>query len=163
MVGSSITCSGSLQRTDRVPSNSLMRGAAIAAALALAGCSQQADPQPRELPVLAGKIELMSLEPVEVEKLSKEGKIRLIDVRSDEEIAEGIIPGAEHIALDKLDPAKLDLSDGREPVFYCRTDRRSEIAAEKYAKATGKKATHLKGGITAWEEAKLPVQKPVLF
>lgn len=163
MVGFSITCSGSLQQTDRVNPTGLMRSAAIVAALAVAGCAAEAESDKSERADLVAAVELASvseIDPIELEKLSKARKIRIIDVRTDEEVAEGIIPGAEHIALDAFDPAKLDLSDGREPVFYCRSDRRSGIAAEKFAKVTGKKVLHLKGGIKAWEEAKLPVQKP---
>ena len=87
----------------------------------------------------------------------KDGNIRLIDVRTDEEVAEGAIPGAEHIALDEFDPAKLDLSDGREVITYCRSGRRSGIAAERLSKFTKKPTRHLEGGITAWEKAKLPL------
>jgi len=78
------------------------------------------------------------------------GNVRLIDVRTDVEVAEGAIPGAEHIALDRFDPAKLDLSDGREVVLYCRTGRRSAIAG-------GKPVEHLAGGIIAWDEAQQPI------
>ncbi len=79
--------------------------------------------------------------------------VRLIDVRRDEEVALGVIPGAEHIALDAFDPAQLDLSDGREVVLYCRSGRRSGIAAERLAAHTGAPAQHLAGGILAWQEA----------
>ncbi len=85
------------------------------------------------------------------------GNVRLIDVRTDVEVAEGAIPGAEHIALDRFDPAKLDLSDGREVVLYCRTGRRSAIAGERLAAATGKPVEHLAGGIIAWDEAQQPI------
>lgn len=90
----------------------------------------------------------------------KAGNVRLIDVRTDAEVAEGMIPGAEHIALDQFDPASLDLSDGREVVLYCRSGRRSAIAGEKLAAATGKPVEHLAGGILAWEEAQQPVETP---
>lgn len=80
-----------------------------------------------------------------------QGNIRLIDVRRADEVAEGIIPGAEHIALDEFDPAALDLSDGREIVLYCRSGRRSGIAAEALAAHTGEPAQHLEGGILAWQ------------
>ncbi len=102
---------------------------------------------------------LVALSPEELVARIEAGKIRLIDVRTDEEVAEGVIPGAEHIALDRFDPAKLDLSDGREVVLYCRSGRRSAVAAEKLAAATGKPAEHLAGGILAWEAAGLPVEK----
>jgi rhodanese-related sulfurtransferase len=93
-------------------------------------------------------------------KAIAEGSVRLIDVRRDDEWAEGRIEGAEHIPLDQFDPASLDLSDVREVVLYCRSGRRSGIAAEQLAKHTGKPAKHLEGGILAWQEADLPVSKP---
>ena len=85
------------------------------------------------------------------------GKVRLIDVRTDAEVAEGVIAGAEHIPLDRFDPAALDLSDGREVVLYCRSGRRSAIAGERLAAAIGAPAQHLSGGILAWEEAGQPI------
>jgi rhodanese-related sulfurtransferase len=84
------------------------------------------------------------------------GDVRLIDVRTAEEVAEGTIPGAEHIALDDFDPAQLDLSDGREVILYCRSGRRSGIAAERLAQYTGEPAKQLAGGIIAWREAGYP-------
>lgn len=85
------------------------------------------------------------------------GNVRLIDVRTAEEVAEGFIPGAEHIALVTFDPEALDLSDGREVVLYCRSGRRSGIAAERLSNHTGEPAQHLAGGILAWREAGQPV------
>ena len=82
-----------------------------------------------------------------------QGNLRLIDVRRDDEVAEGMIPGAEHIALDQFDPAALDLSDGREIVLYCRSGRRSREAGERLAAFTGEPAQHLAGGYVAWVEA----------
>lgn len=102
---------------------------------------------------------LVSLSPEELAQRIKAGDVRLIDVRTDEEVAEGTIPGAEHIALDRFDPATIATDDGREVVFYCRSGRRSAIAAEKLAEATGAPATHLEGGILAWEAAGQPVAK----
>jgi rhodanese-related sulfurtransferase len=132
--------------------------ALAAASLALAACAEEAEIAPVEELALPELAQIEALEAKQVDELLKEKKIRLIDVRTDEEVAEGMIPGAEHIALDKFDPEKLDLSDGREPVLYCNSDRRSGIAAEKLSKFTGKKARHLKGGFQAWREAKLPVR-----
>lgn len=88
------------------------------------------------------------------------GTVRVIDVRTQEEVDSGIIPEAEHIPLDQFDPAKLDLSDGRDVVLYCRSGRRSAIAAEKLAAALGAPAQHLEGGMLGWEAAGLPVDKP---
>lgn len=108
----------------------------------------------------AASAPLVPLSPEELAARIKAGNVRLIDVRTDAEVAEGTIPGAEHIALDTFDPARLDLSDGREVVLYCRSGRRSAIAGERLAAATGQPVEHLEGGILAWEAAGQPVTAP---
>jgi rhodanese-related sulfurtransferase len=127
-----------------------MAGAGAAASAADDTISAAASPTPAPL---------ISLSPEELAARLAKGNIRLIDVRTDAEVAEGMIPGAEHIALDRLDPASLDPSDGREVVLYCRSGRRSAIAGEKLAAATGQPVEHLAGGMLAWEEAGQSVAK----
>lgn len=119
--------------------------------LAMAATSEDAAaPLPAPAPIV-------SLSPEELAERIKAGDVRLIDVRTEEEVAEGTIPGAEHVALDRFDPAAIATDDGREVVFYCRSGRRSAIAAEKLAEATGAPVAHLEGGIIAWEAAGQPV------
>lgn len=119
--------------------------------LAFAGTTGETDAAPAPL---------VALSPDELAAKIAAGNVRLIDVRTDEEVAEGTIPGAEHIALDSFDPASLDLGDGREVVLYCRSGRRSAIAGEKLAAVTGAPVEHLEGGILAWEAAGKPVERP---
>ncbi|MFM7404635.1 MAG: rhodanese-like domain-containing protein, partial [Erythrobacter sp.] len=102
---------------------------------------------------------LVGVSPEQLAAQISKGQVRLIDVRTAEEVAEGIIPGAEHIPLDTFDPAALDLSDGRAVVLYCRSGRRSGIAGEELAAATGEAAVHLEGGIIAWQAAGQRIQK----
>jgi rhodanese-related sulfurtransferase len=116
-----------------------------------------ARPADAEAGAIAASAALIDLSPAELAARMAAGNVRLIDVRTDVEVAEGAIPGAEHIALDRFDPAKLDLSDGREVVLYCRSGRRSAIAGERLAAATGKPVKHLAGGIIAWDEAQQPI------
>jgi len=122
------------------------------AAASAFGETAEAAPMPTATPLIA-------LSPEDLATRLATGNVRLIDVRTDAEVAEGTIPGAEHIALDRFDPAKLDLSDGREVVLYCRSGRRSGIAGEQLAAVTGAPVEHLEGGILAWEEAGQPVAK----
>jgi rhodanese-related sulfurtransferase len=103
---------------------------------------------------------LIPLTPDELAARIKAGNVRVIDVRTDAEVAEGTIPGAEHIALDRFSAESLDFSDGREVVLYCRSGRRSAIAGEKLAQVTGAPVQHLEGGMLAWEAAGQPVAKP---
>jgi rhodanese-related sulfurtransferase len=134
---------------------------ALSAALALSACgAATASEDAAEAAEAAPAVSVALLSTAELAALLEDDNIRLIDVRRDEEVAEGMIPGAEHIMLDDFDPAALDLSDGREVVLYCRSGRRSGIAAERLAEHTGETARHLDGGILAWEEAGLPVSTP---
>lgn len=81
------------------------------------------------------------------------GHVDLIDVRSAQEFAEGHIAGARNIPLDQFDPAMLDAGSDAPVVIYCRSGRRSDVAARRLAAHTGAPATHLDGGIVAWEAA----------
>lgn len=93
------------------------------------------------------------LSPEEVSRALTTGSIRLIDIRTDAEVADGgTIPGAEHIPMDRLDASVLENNDGREVVLYCRSGKRSEMAATKLASETGKTVTHMPGGILAWRD-----------
>ena len=84
--------------------------------------------------------------------------IQLIDVRSAEEFAEGHLEGAINIPVDEFYPAALPDPQGASRVLYCRSDRRSGVAAERLA-ASGAEAVHMDGGILAWEAAGLPVTR----
>ena len=128
----------------------------LAAGLVLAACSEQPMVEPVEVQA-AQTVE--EIDPVRLQALLADGNIRLIDVRRDDEVSQGMIPGAEHIMLDNFDPASLDMSDGREIVLYCRSGRRSGIAAEKLAAFTSKPAKHLQGGILGWQEVGQPISK----
>ncbi|QIQ87892.1 rhodanese-like domain-containing protein [Erythrobacter sp.] len=103
---------------------------------------------------------VIDLAPAELRARLGTGAVRLIDVRTDAEVAEGIIPGAEHIALDRFDPAALALSEDEVVVLYCRSGRRSGIAAERLAAHTGEPAAHLAGGILAWQQADGEIVRP---
>lgn len=102
---------------------------------------------------------MIDLTPEQLAERLKAGNIRLIDVRTDEEVAAGMIPGAEHIPLSQFDPAKLGPDDGRAVVLYCRSGRRSTMAGEKLSAALGKPVEHLAGGILAWEQADQPLEQ----
>jgi rhodanese-related sulfurtransferase len=86
-----------------------------------------------------------------------QGGLRLVDVRTDAEIAQGKIPQGEPLPLH-LVPLKLaDMDKGATTVFYCRFGGRSAQAAA-FAAANGfTDVYNLQGGIIAWANAGLPV------
>jgi rhodanese-related sulfurtransferase len=107
-----------------------------------------------------GEMSVAGLTNEELELFMESGHLRLIDVRTAEEVAEGMIPGAQHIPLDEFDPANLDPRTVQDVVLYCRSGRRSAIAAEKLAAFTGEPAKHLADGIIGWKEAGLETVLP---
>lgn len=76
----------------------------------------------------------------------------LIDVRTDMEWDASRIPGAKHVPLDQLAAHAGELDPEDELIIYCRTDNRSQMAAEALAGA-GYNARFLAGGIKAWAES----------
>ena len=92
-------------------------------------------------------------------KLIEEPNVVVLDVRSAAEFAEGHIEGAVNIDQaqdDFIAKAKAALPTSKTIAVYCRSGRRSANAAGKLADA-GYKCINLKGGIMAWQDAKLPV------
>ena len=89
----------------------------------------------------------------QMEKLVKEGAA-LIDCRETEEVEEGIIEGASHMALSDLDEKEAEFPKDKPVIFYCRSGRRS-LAACEIAKAwTDKPLYSLAGGILNYKEVR---------
>lgn len=105
-------------------------------------------------------VSVIDLTAAELAEKIATGNVRLIDVRTAEEVAAGIIPGAEHLPLDSFDPALLSGDDTREIVLYCRSGRRSGIAGQALSEHRGEPAQHLAGGILAWQEAGFETVEP---
>ncbi len=82
-------------------------------------------------------------------------EVRLIDVRTAEEYAEGHLAGAENIDVkDTLFAERIKGVEGKVAV-YCRGGRRSLKAAEQLV-ASGCTVYNLDGGILAWQKAGKP-------
>lgn len=85
--------------------------------------------------------------------------VSLIDVRTPQEFEEGRIPGAVNIdesSSNFIEEVKQEINPGSAVAIYCRSGRRSEIAAKLLAKA-GYEVSDLKGGILNWEKSGLTV------
>jgi len=85
----------------------------------------------------------------------------ILDVRTPKEWAEtGVIPGAVKITLTELNKNLDKLPPKNRPILvYCKAGARGQYALT-YLKLLGyKNVKNLKGGITAWLNAGLPVEK----
>lgn len=71
--------------------------------------------------------ELKTITAQEVQqKLEAGEKLNLIDVREDDEVAEGMIPEATHIPMGNVAMHLDDLDDANEYILICRSGKRSE-------------------------------------
>jgi rhodanese-related sulfurtransferase len=88
--------------------------------------------------------------------------LQLLDVRTPEEVAAGIIAGAQHINVhdgDFAEKASKTLDKNLPLVLYCKAGGRSAKAADLLAQQGFSKIYNLTGGIIAWESAGKPVQR----
>nr|WP_299031206.1 rhodanese-like domain-containing protein [uncultured Tenacibaculum sp.] len=86
--------------------------------------------------------------------LENEDNVQLLDVRTPQEWAEGVIndPIKIDITGDDFEGKVLEKLDKTQPVYiYCRSGGRSKKATELLAKK-GYKAYNVLGGILEWEE-----------
>jgi len=100
-----------------------------------------------------------TLEPADVARLMRAGKLLLIDVREPAEYAAERIPGALLYPLSSFDAAALPPDATRRVVFHCGSGKRSLTAAERRLAAGEEHAAHMGGGIAAWKAAGLPLMR----
>ena len=91
-----------------------------------------------------------NVDAAELVRLQESGNIRLVDVRTDAEVARGVIPGAIHIPLHLI-PVRMSEMDGSTPtVIYCQSGGRSGQACGFLAAKGWSNLANLQGGIIGW-------------
>lgn len=98
--------------------------------------------------------EIQIITPEELQKKLEQGvKLELVDVREDEEVAQGMIPGAKHIRMGEI-PVNLDYFDkDKEYIFICRSSARSGNVCH-YLQEQGYKVRNMTGGMLNWSGEK---------
>lgn len=86
------------------------------------------------------------------------GETRLLDVRQPSEWAAGHVPGAIYITGAELPGRLADVPDAAPLAVTCGTGYRSSVAASLLARAGREHIANVPGGMTAWEQAGLPVE-----
>ena len=84
----------------------------------------------------------------------------LVDVRNDDEVAQGMIEGAKHIPLPELEARLSELDPKAPTVFVCRSGGRSGRATKLAREKGFERAGSLQGGMIHWGEEGLPATKP---
>lgn len=100
-----------------------------------------------------GDIQMYGFKEIDIaalQNLQAQGKVALIDVRTDAEVARGAIAGAEHLPLHMLPIRANDMSHDVPTVFYCQSGGRSGQACAFMASKGYTNVYNLQGGILAW-------------
>jgi rhodanese-related sulfurtransferase len=95
-------------------------------------------------------------------KIAQDPNLQVLDVRTPEEIADGVIEGAMNINwFDANFAAKATqaLDKGRPVLVYCKLGGRSAKAADVLIAQGFASVFNLDGGITRWEAENHPLQK----
>jgi rhodanese-related sulfurtransferase len=94
---------------------------------------------------------MKTMETTEIlELLDANEDLYIIDVREDDEVAQGMIPGAHHIALGTI-PDRINELDASKPyIIVCKAGARSANACS-YLEAQGFDVTNLEGGMLAYD------------
>lgn len=100
----------------------------------------------------AGAVQLMN---------NEEDNTLVLDVREPAETASGKIAKALQIPVSGIDKRIGELEKHRDKhvIVYCKNGTRSGIACKALQKAGFEHVYNLSGGVTAWQEAHLPLSK----
>ncbi|MEJ2692238.1 MAG: rhodanese-like domain-containing protein [Candidatus Thiodiazotropha sp.] len=74
----------------------------------------------------------------------------LLDIRSAGEIAQGVLPGAEHLPMHLIPLRVSELPKERDLILYCHSGARSYHACAYLAQQGHENVINLSGGILAW-------------
>ncbi|KAA9004015.1 rhodanese-like domain-containing protein [Paenibacillus spiritus] len=80
-------------------------------------------------------------------------KLRLIDVREDDEVVFGMIEGAEHIPMNDIPDRAQELGQEEPIVFICRSGARSQRVCEYLSHHGYRSVANLSGGMIGWYDS----------
>ncbi|MGY4688183.1 rhodanese-like domain-containing protein [Salibacterium sp. K-3] len=93
---------------------------------------------------------ISTLSPEQVEQQIQHETVKVIDVRSREEVRQGKIPQAVNIPLDELVEKMEEMDKTDQYVMVCRSGNRSAKAA-KYLQKNGYDVKNMTGGMMKWQ------------
>jgi rhodanese-related sulfurtransferase len=101
-----------------------------------------------------------NIDAAELQRLQQSGPVVLIDVRTDSEVAHGMIHGARHVPLHLLPHRVSELDPAATTVIYCQSGGRSAQACAWLAGHGFGSLMNLQGGIIGWVREGHPVELP---
>jgi len=86
------------------------------------------------------------------ERLARGEQLNIVDVREDDEVAAGMIPGAKHIPLGQLPDRHEEIAKTDEIILVCRSGNRSGRAFGYLDSLGYKGLKNMTGGMLEWED-----------
>jgi rhodanese-related sulfurtransferase len=94
---------------------------------------------------------ITEIDPAELQqRLSDGGDLLLLDIRTDAEVAQGVLPGAEHLPMHLIPLRMSEFPKDQDLVLYCRSGARSYHACAYLAQQGWTNVVNLRGGIISW-------------
>jgi rhodanese-related sulfurtransferase len=82
--------------------------------------------------------------------MSESDELLLLDIRSAGELAQGMLPDAEHLPMHLIPVRMNELPKDRDVVLYCHSGARSYHACVYLAQQGYGNVINLRGGILGW-------------
>jgi rhodanese-related sulfurtransferase len=103
---------------------------------------------------------IQHIDAAELDRMRASGPVVVVDVRTDAEVARGMIEGAVHIPLHTLPARQAELAPGATTVIYCQSGGRSAQACAWLGQQGFGQVFNLAGGMLAWQREGRPVTQP---
>lgn len=101
-----------------------------------------------------------SIPPLEAKKLIEQrADLALIDLREPQELYEGSIPGSQLVPLRDIAQGRLTLPKDRPLLLICAVGGRSYMVGQYFSRNGYPEIYNLEGGISAWRQAGLPLER----
>lgn len=94
------------------------------------------------------------------QRLAGGERVRVVDIRTPEEVAQGVIPGSEHLPMHLIPLRLAELPRDREVILYCRSGARSYHACTYLRQQGHTRVVNLRGGIVAWARHGFEIASP---
>jgi len=135
----------------------------IVAGALWAGAAMSADPvtvTPAATPAAVAQpaVPLISQETLLARQQQRDPALFLLDVRTPGEFAQGHVPGAVNIPYEQIAARLAEVPQDKDVVLYCRSGRRSALAADVLAARGYSRLSHLDGDMNRWTERERPVE-----
>jgi rhodanese-related sulfurtransferase len=113
------------------------------------------------LPQILGRLNKQLLSVHESVQWVNQRQAQILDIREANEFKAGHIPNSKHLPLSELDSGlKQAKIDSNKPIILvCLTGNKSNTALAKLKKAGCKEVMSLEGGVSAWNQAGMPLIK----